>query len=470
MCIMCRRSILAQTSNWGAYCQNPAYTQCSVPTAQGRNLWSLMDKGRRSAPPSLLNLCKDRLSRTKLYDAISEEFLEEGTGIRPIMVEPPQYIPPHVNFNHNFPYPVGTSIFPLAIPNGDFARLAAKYFYLKYPQFLPATIKPSSPQLMWELSNLLQADDSIITPTYDLYWLVTDLLGFEFTCARRYAEFWTAMLRSRGDILAWQSGNFAVLDIASHLWHRGGPRDPNEIVTDERVPVLYTNNNGFIQQCALSTHFLDYLYNAEDEMLTKFQNEGVTAARLALSNNALYPIDTNDITNLQQLNDGIFTDDMGGDDTVIMTRNYFKRRLMKSCMISSEDDSAFEIGHDSFKTSWTKVFEFYPNSDMVYSCKIVLILEHYHRQEKMGEVHLSKDEFEELMEQWGDHFHEETILNDREKRLNFNQIIILPENRYHVNRFSLLDHHSRSVSINKRFHGIHPTIISDGQETDSDID
>jgi len=115
------------------------------------------------------------------------------------------------------------------------------------------------------------------------------------------------MHKSRGDLLAWQSGSFAILDIASHLWHKDLPTDPVPPV-DERIPVLYTNNNGFFQQCLLPFPFIDHLYAYEENLCAKFQKEGLVLEQLARSNNALYPIPADNMNFVSELHSGDFSD------------------------------------------------------------------------------------------------------------------------------------------------------------------
>jgi len=396
MCDLCRAAILSNTSNWGAYCSNPGTTSCGIPPSNGRNVLFLVKKGRRSVP-SLFSLCKDVISRTKLWDSIARDYLDTlDNPIDAIKIEAPQFENlSHGDFPPFCPHPLGTQIFPLAIPDAEFASHASKYFHAKFPQF-PS---PFAFQILTVPGTNLHEPNNILSDCFDLYWLVTDMIGMEFFCPDRYKKFWSSVHKSHGDCLAWCSKKFSILDTAAHLWN--GLEAAEGI--DAREPVYYTNMNGFYQHCILSKDFLGELTEQEQHHIGMFINESTDLQRLVRSNNALFPLEVDHERNVALLDSGKFFDHLKFDSNVKKCR-----KALVNCMLSAAWPAENCIGGDweweweghHYKSSYIKVIDFYPNSAVAYGGHVCLIIEHFVGREKMGEVYLSKKMFQELMENW----------------------------------------------------------------------
>jgi len=479
MCEPCKQAILSDTTSWGAYNINPGSTPYRTPSTEGRNLWTLMKKSKRSVP-SLFLLCKDVISRTELGDEIVDDYitgeylyLKESSCIKK---DKHSRYSKHGPFHSSVTDPDGTLIFPIAIPDFDFVCYANTYYYRKFPHLFPGTEKPP-PYTPVPGTNLYRANKHM-KATFDLYWLITDILGFEFTDTHVYNNFWQSVHWSQCDSLAWQSGRFAILDIAPHLWNKNVTGKEDESV-DPRTPILYTNNLGFYQQCKLSFDFLKFLEAHDEELYKRFHTEGVKMEKLARSNDALFSTDPDNITNVETLDSGdVWYFD--GDYTLRTAQTLMHSKLRRAsdeqtCIsmtcrkyVESEYDDVQDKHKTVYQITFLKLFEFYPRSLQVYSYKSVMIIEHFQNDEKMGEVYLSKSMLEKLLE-----FHDNTLfleegLSGREKHANVHQhpwLIDSPP----LEQIFTLDHNCRSCSINSKHSGTHSVFDHPDSDTDSDI-
>jgi len=367
----------------------------------------------------------------------------------------------HGPFHSSVSDPIGTPIFPASIPDFEFVFLASKYYYIKFPQFVPAS-KTGKKRIINPGFNLHQAQKikKHMSATFDLYWLITDIIGFEFS-QKDYKRFWSSVHASQGDALAWQSGSFAILDIACHNWNKTSVvqnvNDEDEPV-DPRMPVLYTNNNGFYQQCALPFSFLDFILRCEGSIVDTMESEGELIEQLSHSNNSLFKIDTNNIENAETLDSGAFLDDEDSDPILNCMRRSFHQKLVKAASFKKFDtEYNIDGGEHNISLSFTKLFEFYPTSSVVYSGQSLLVFEHFQDDKKMGEVTLSKEMFKCLMAEYAEikEFEELELTTDR-KHTHYIQKIFLQDRVYSKSRALRLEGHCNSSSINKKFYGKHP--------------
>jgi len=100
-----------------------------------------------------------------------------------------------------------------------------------------------------------------------------------------------------------------------------------------------------------------------------------------------------------------------------------------------------------------------------------MVIEHCQRGVKMGEVHLSKSKFVKLMEKADENYVRTEGLPLDEKRLCFDQSVVIPDDKPCSINVANLEFSCSSVSINRNHFGLlHFLNFDSSSSSDSDSD